>query len=38
MPARIQESEAIARLAEAMLEPLEPYKNVSTPWKCICGS
>ena len=36
MPARINEDEAIARLAAANLEPLEPYKNVSTPWACKC--
>jgi hypothetical protein len=36
MPARINETEAIARLASANLEPLEPYINVSTPWKCKC--
>jgi hypothetical protein len=36
VPSRISEQEALSRLSKVNLMPLEPYKNVSTPWKCKC--
>lgn len=33
---RLDETGAIAVLAEAGLEPLEPYRTVMTPWRCRC--
>jgi hypothetical protein len=33
---RLEEAKAIAVLAGADLEPLEPYKTVMTKWRCRC--
>lgn len=36
MPAKIDAKAAIAAMHKAGLEPLVPYINVITPWKCKC--
>lgn len=36
MPRRMDEVQAVQHMRTAGLEPLEPYTNVETPWRCRC--
>ncbi|MCX5215740.1 hypothetical protein OG689_42050 [Kitasatospora sp. NBC_00240] len=33
---KLDEAELLASIVAANIEPLEPYRNNSTPWKCRC--